>query len=80
MQLLVSPKRGNGNRFFFGTGFWTTLVQAARRGYSSRFSFRFPQCVPLRSGLNTRGVLRWIALQHRDARQKHPGGLSLGHS
>jgi hypothetical protein len=27
----------------------------------SRFSFRFPQCVSLRSGLKARASLRWIA-------------------
>jgi hypothetical protein len=29
--------------------------------YRSRFSFRFPQCVSFRSGLNCRTSLRWIA-------------------
>jgi hypothetical protein len=36
--------------------------------HSSRLSFRFPQCLSLRSALNTRSTCRFNAPQHADAR------------
>jgi hypothetical protein len=38
-----------------------TFVNVLPKGLFARFNFRFPQCVSLRSGLNARASLRWIA-------------------
>jgi hypothetical protein len=52
---------------------WTPLP-----GYSSRFSFLFPQCVSLRSGLNTRSTFRLSAL-HADPRMHQRPAIFRGH-
>ena len=44
-------------------------VRSGWARYSSRFSFRRPQCVSLRSGLNGRSMWRFNALDHADARK-----------